>query len=305
MSIKFAILGILSWKPATGYDIKKIIEESSVMYWSGNNNQIYKSLVQLLDEGFVTNEVQHQESSPSKKVYTITDEGLAELKEWVLSSPELPELKKSFLNQLAWADQLNTDELNDLLSRYENEISMQVLLEQEKKRRGMFAPDRTLREAYLWEMIHENIISSYKNEWLWIQKIRKELCTNNISKERNRMNYKIIENNNKKYIECISSETLLCTEQHALDLITACIEHNTNLLMLHAEVLSEDFFKLRTGLAGNFLQKLMNYHVKTAAIMTDELTNKGKFKDMVIESNKGNHFRVFDSITEAETWLVN
>jgi DNA-binding PadR family transcriptional regulator len=51
-------------------------------------------LVELLAEGFVTNEIQHQESSPSKKIYTITKEGLEELKEWVLSSPELPEWKK-------------------------------------------------------------------------------------------------------------------------------------------------------------------------------------------------------------------
>ena len=91
MSIKFAILGLLSWKPSTGYDLKKVFEESSAMYWSGNNNQIYKSLVQLLDEGLVTNEIRHQDSSPSKKVYTITDEGLAELREWTLSLPEAPD----------------------------------------------------------------------------------------------------------------------------------------------------------------------------------------------------------------------
>jgi PadR family transcriptional regulator AphA len=59
MSIKLAILGILSWETSTGYDLKKIIEDSSAMYWSGNNNQIYKTLVQLLGEELVTNEVQH------------------------------------------------------------------------------------------------------------------------------------------------------------------------------------------------------------------------------------------------------
>lgn len=67
MSIQYAILGLLSWKPASGYELKKVIEQSPTMHWSGNNNQIYRSLVQLLDKGYVTNEVQHQESSPSKK----------------------------------------------------------------------------------------------------------------------------------------------------------------------------------------------------------------------------------------------
>lgn len=176
MSINYAILGILSWKPLTGYDLKKIIQDSSFMYWSANNNQIYKALVQLLEEGFVTSETHHQESSPSKKVYTITEEGKAELKEWVCSTPEPPELKKTFLIQLAWADQLAVDELDALLSSYENEIAMQLLLQQEKKARGNFSPSRTPREVQLWNSIYENMISSCKNELEWIKSLRKELC---------------------------------------------------------------------------------------------------------------------------------
>ena len=175
MSIKYAILGILSWKPSTGYDLKKVFEESSIMYWSGNNNQIYKTLVQLLDDGLVTNKVLHQESSPSKKLYTITKEGSAALKEWVLSTPELPEFKKTFLVQLAWADQLDEKELDELLSKYENEVNIQLLMQQEKVKRGINSPKRTDREVYLWDMISENIISSYRNELDWIRKVREEM----------------------------------------------------------------------------------------------------------------------------------
>ncbi len=175
MSIKYAILGLLSWKPSSGYDLKKVFEESSVMYWSGNNNQIYKTLIQLLDEGLVTNEVLHQESTPSKKLYTITSKGASALKEWVLSSPELPEFKKTFLVQLAWADQLNEKELDDLLSSYENELNIQLLMQQEKVRRGINSPKRTIREVYLWDMISGNIILSYKNELDWIRNVRREM----------------------------------------------------------------------------------------------------------------------------------
>lgn len=175
MSIKYAILGLLSSKPSTGYDMKKVFEESAAMYWSGNNNQIYKSLIELLNEGLVTSEIKHQETSPSKKIYTITGEGLAELKKWVLSQPEAPEFKKTFLVQLAWADQLSNDELDELTSKYENEIKIQLLLHQEKKRRGTYSPDRNPREAFLWGCIQDNIISSLKGELDWIQGVRREL----------------------------------------------------------------------------------------------------------------------------------
>lgn len=304
MSINYAILGILSCKPLTGYDLKKIIQESPFMYWSGNNNQIYKSLVELLDEGFVTSEVHHQESSPSKKVYTISKEGLAELKEWVLSSPEPPELKNTFLIQLAWADLLREDELTNLLSAYENQIKMQIILQKEKQRRGTFSPARTNREVYLWDMIHENIIQSYENELTWLEKVRQASC-NVAREETNKMNYNVRQKNHQKYIECFSAEPPISSEQEALDLVAVCGENNTNLLLIHAETLSENFFKLKTRIAGMIMQKFVNYRVKTAIILPGDAKINGKFKELMAESNRGNDYRVFNNVAEAEKWLLD
>ena len=132
MAIRYALLGLLSWRPATGYDLKKMIAESSFLYWSGNNNQIYTTLVELHHEGLVSNEVQQQEHYPARKVYTITEKGQAELRQWVQAAPELPQLRSSFLIQLAWADQLAPGELDTLLAKYEYEVQMQVLMLQEK-----------------------------------------------------------------------------------------------------------------------------------------------------------------------------
>ncbi|HEX2946554.1 MAG TPA: helix-turn-helix transcriptional regulator [Clostridia bacterium] len=178
MTINYAILGLLSWKPCTGYELKKIFEESVFMYWSGNNNQIYKSLVQLLDDGMVTNEVQHQESSPSKKIYTITEAGRWYLRNWIVSSPEAPEFKKTFLIQLAWSDQLDDRELDDILSKYENEVKIQIMMVREKWKRRQYSPGRSKREAFLWDMIYENLISSCQNELDWIEKVRGGLKQN-------------------------------------------------------------------------------------------------------------------------------
>lgn len=119
------------------------------------------------------------------------------------------------------------------------------------------------------------------------------------------MNYRVIEKGNKKYIECFSAETPLNTEQDAIDLITACFENNTYLLLMHDEVLPDEFFRLGTTLAGNVLQKFINYHIKVGVILTSEQRIKGKFKDMLAESNKGNDFRVFKNIEEAEKWLLH
>ena len=110
-----------------------------------------KTLIQLLKDDLATSETQHQESLPSKKIYTITGKGAQKLAAWVESPPELPEMKKSFLIQLVWAGSLDAQRLDALLENYEQEMSAQVLIRKEMKKRGCFSPARSGLEAFLWE----------------------------------------------------------------------------------------------------------------------------------------------------------
>jgi DNA-binding PadR family transcriptional regulator len=176
MSIKYAILGYLSWRPHSGYDLKKLIADSVAFHWTGNNSQIYTTLVELHRAGLVTQELQPQEHYPTRKVYTITDRGRADLRAWLLTTPELPQLRHVFLTQLAWADCLETQELDALLAKYEAEVQMQLLMAQEQVRRGSVSPARTPRELYLWRMLAENRIGFYEHEVAWAQRVRRELA---------------------------------------------------------------------------------------------------------------------------------
>jgi DNA-binding PadR family transcriptional regulator len=172
MSIKHAILGFLSWQSFSGYDLKKMFADSNILYWSGNNNQIYKTLLQLNEEGLVTQHIQYQESLPAKKIYSITPKGLQELKQWLLSTPEPSEFQKSFLIQLSWAEQLSAEELLRLLDMYEEQVHMQLLMQKEKIRRGENSPKRSEREVFVWEMINQNSVSFYESELAWLYKLR-------------------------------------------------------------------------------------------------------------------------------------
>lgn len=187
MSIEHAILGLLSLNPLSGYDIKKMFEGSAALYWSGNNNQIYKTLVKLHEQALVTRETQIQDSSPAKKVYSISEKGLEELRRWVSSAPEVPQVRNSFLIQLAWADSLSADELDNLLERYENELRMQLSMLDFQRQQRNISPSGTARDAYinvpaartpretfLWNMILENWSSYYQAELNWVCKLRAE-----------------------------------------------------------------------------------------------------------------------------------
>jgi len=172
--IRYAILGLLSWHPFTGYDLKKIFTDSAALYWSGNNNQIYTTLLQLQRDGLVESEL--QPGLPAKKIYTLTGIGRKELRRWVQSNPEPPELRATFLIQLSWADQLSAAEVDALLERYESEVNALLLIEREKIRRGLSGPKRTPRETLLWERIAENITSTYEKELVWAGRLRADLA---------------------------------------------------------------------------------------------------------------------------------
>lgn len=176
MIIDYAILGLLSWKPLTGYDVKRVMQDSPFLYWSGNNNQIYKALMKLLENGFVTNEIQYQESAPNKKIYSITESGMAELIRWVMSEePEAPEFKKTFLIQLSWAGRLEPEKVDELLTRYEKIMTQQLAMRKEEKRREKNFPNRSEQEHFVWEMLYENFVMTCEAELRWIQQFREGL----------------------------------------------------------------------------------------------------------------------------------
>jgi PadR family transcriptional regulator, regulatory protein AphA len=81
-----AILGILSLGPHSGYDIKKLMEQSTGYFWSENYGQIYPALNQLLKTDDVTLQVIEQEGKPDRKVYSINEKGRQTLIDW-LSGP--------------------------------------------------------------------------------------------------------------------------------------------------------------------------------------------------------------------------
>jgi len=170
MSIRHAILGFLSWKPFTGYELKKLFADSLSFHWSGNNNQIYGSLIKLHEESLVAIEVQQQEKRPARKLYTITETGRAELKSWLLAEPELPEFRDLFHIKLAWAEALGARELELVIETYGRLLEAQILMCRELVRRDEGeAPARSPREVFIWKSVERNRIEAYERELAWLR----------------------------------------------------------------------------------------------------------------------------------------
>lgn len=118
------------------------------------------------------------------------------------------------------------------------------------------------------------------------------------------MDYRVNHEGERKFIEVIPGSDGVEDAQDALELVVICHENDTNLVMLYEDNLSPDFFRLKSGVAGDILQKLVNYHIKTALVMDTARIGEGRFKEMMLEANQGSHFRVFDNKMHAAAWLA-
>lgn len=85
MSVKHALLGLLTENPKHGYDLKRDFDERLGEIWNLNYGQIYTTLERLMRDGLVElfDEVS-QEDKPDKKIYRITSSGRDELQDWLV-----------------------------------------------------------------------------------------------------------------------------------------------------------------------------------------------------------------------------
>jgi DNA-binding PadR family transcriptional regulator len=81
---RYALLGMLSLAPLSGYDLKKLSEYSIGHFWNESYPQIYPMLKQLANEGLATSQVERQEGKPDRHVYTLTETGWDELSQWLI-----------------------------------------------------------------------------------------------------------------------------------------------------------------------------------------------------------------------------
>lgn len=96
-----------------------------------------------------------------------------------------------------------------------------------------------------------------------------------------------------------SSEKVITDVQSSLDLLmTAKYEMGTNNIAIDKKLILEDFFILSTGLAGDILQKYVNYGGRIAIYGDFSHYTSKPLKDFIYESNRGKD--VFFVKTEVE-----
>ena len=113
------------------------------------------------------------------------------------------------------------------------------------------------------------------------------------------MEYKIL--GEKNDIVLINTDEIIIKDtQSALDLIaSAQYESNCDKLIVYKSCVAEDFFILSNGIAGEILQKFINYSKKIAIVGDYSKYTSKALKDFIYESNNGNSIYFVSDIEEA------
>ena len=106
---------------------------------------------------------------------------------------------------------------------------------------------------------------------------------------------RIIDRGGVPVLVCDAEGAPIAGPQDALDLIGAAYA-GADVVAIPAGRLDDNFYRLNTGVAGEIMQKFVNYRVRLAVVgdISAHVAASGALRDLVYESNKGN-----------QVWFVN
>jgi PadR family transcriptional regulator, regulatory protein AphA len=182
MSLEHAILGFLSYRPFSGYDLKKIFDTSVRHFWYADQSQIYRTLAHMTEQGLTEIEVVEQSDRPDRKLYHITPAGLQELRSWLLGPFPVDQAHSGPLIQVFFSGKLSDEEalvkfqeaaaiFRGVLEMY---TAVPVAVEEYTKIVG------SAREAYFWTSTLDLGIETMKTQLAWAERIIQDILNKKI-----------------------------------------------------------------------------------------------------------------------------
>ena len=99
----WAVLGLIGLKPRSGYDIKRIVDNSIRHFWAASPGQIYPELKRLERAGWIEGDDVPRGGRP-RRVYRITTAGSAALQGWLAGYETRVELRDESLLRIFFSD---------------------------------------------------------------------------------------------------------------------------------------------------------------------------------------------------------
>jgi hypothetical protein len=104
--------------------------------------------------------------------------------------------------------------------------------------------------------------------------------------------------NNLQIAELISDDILIATAEEGGQLLADLYYQGFDQIILRAAQLAPDFFDLKSGLAGEVLQKCSNFRLRLAIVGNFKEVESKSLRDFIYESNKGKLVKFAAAVSE-------
>ncbi|MBN1939195.1 MAG: PadR family transcriptional regulator [Candidatus Aminicenantes bacterium] len=122
---QYAILGMLSLEPMSGYDFRKAAEQCLGFFWQESYGQIYPTLKRLLEKGHVTASARKDGGKPDKHVFTITKKGREAFRKWLDQETGVETKRNELLLKLFFGGKTSLDgQIRELESLKANNVKI-------------------------------------------------------------------------------------------------------------------------------------------------------------------------------------
>ncbi|MGA1263145.1 MAG: PadR family transcriptional regulator [Prochlorothrix sp.] len=170
MALAHTILTVLANQPSSGYDISKRFEESVSCFWKASQQQIYRELAKMERQGWVSYETIPQAGKPDKKIYSATEQGLAELLFWFKEPSEPTPIREDLLVKVLAGATVSRSLLRQEVLYRRNWHDRQLYHYREKEALYHNSSDLPLAEHFRYLTLRRGI--RYEQEWIeWCDEV--------------------------------------------------------------------------------------------------------------------------------------
>ncbi|MGN7785607.1 DUF4180 domain-containing protein [Niabella sp. 22666] len=110
--------------------------------------------------------------------------------------------------------------------------------------------------------------------------------------------------NGIKAAEIVSNEIILTTIEDSLDLLGNLYYQGFEKIIIYEKNITSQFFDLKTRIAGDILQKFVQYRMPLIIVGDFGKFNSKSLNDFIFESNKGKQINFVSDLSEAMQLLL-
>ena len=165
MALTQAILALLIKKPASGYELAKKFNADFVHLWKASQQQVYRELAKLEQQGLVSCEIVPRDAFLDKKLCSITDAGKKYLIEWI-SKPSQPAiLREDLVLKMLAGELVQPKVLREELERHRR-LHLDALAKFQKMEKNYLDNSEPLPPGKQLQYLAVRRGVSYEQDWL-------------------------------------------------------------------------------------------------------------------------------------------